>query len=420
MSTSACDVTKRARRNGLLALAALALLPACRLAGEAEVPEASFGPLEPWARPIEDAIAVGEAAFPKGFRRNITTLRAHGGRLWMGYGDGTANLGTETPIEFRWFASADDPTPRAARVLAEGQGAPQRTPTDTGEEQIDPMRLIDGTLWMAGSDSVQADEDWTQAKDPRLLIEGNVFRLEDSGAEPAWQKLRTVGGGEHVHDLVGFQGDLYAVGSGADVRAEFGVGEVFRYLWRSKDEGTTFETVARFRCPEPGRDDTRFRRLLPVGDRLWVFGYVVDYVNGGQPSGRNAVYEGGELRELEGALAGEHVTRTWSLGPELGLAVARRGDGDRSYLVGPDGARELETWRGLRIVDLVAEESASAHLVLVADDDGGEVLRLAEEGTALRSVLRVEGVQPSAMAVFDGALFVGTQDGQVHRALASR
>ena len=414
------DVTTHGIRNGLLALAALALLPACRLAGEAEAPGASFGPLEPWARPIEDAIAVGEAAFPKGFRRNITTLRAHGGRLWMGYGDGTANLGTETPIEFRWFASADDPTPRAARVLAEGQGAPQRTPTDTGEEQIDPMRLIGGTLWMAGSDSVQADEDWTQAKDPRLLIEGNVFRLEDSGPEPAWQKLRTVGGGEHVHDLVGFQGDLYAVGSGADVRAEFGVGEVFRYLWRSTDQGTTFETVARFRCPEPGRDDTRFRRLLPVGDRLLAFGYVIDYVNGGQPSARNAVYEGGELRELEGALAGEHVTRTWSLGAERGLAVARRGDGDRSYLVGPDGARELETWRGLRIVDLVAEESASAHLVLVADDDGGEVLRLAGEGTALRSVLRVEGIQPTAMAAFDGALFVGTQDGQVYRALAAR
>jgi hypothetical protein len=420
MWNSDSDVTPHGTRNGLLALAALALLPACRFAGEPAAPGASFGPLEPWARPIEDAIAVGEAAFPNGFRRNITTLRAHGGRLWMGYGDGTANLGTETPIEFRWFANADDPTPRAARVLAEGQGALQRTPTDTGEEQIDPMRLIDGTLWMAGSDSVQADEDWTQAKDPRLLIEGNVFRLEDSGAEPAWQKLRTVGGGEHVHDLVGFEGDLYAVGSGADVRAEFGVGEVFRYLWRSTDQGNTFETVARFRCPEPGRDDTRFRRLLPVGDRLLVFGYVVDYVNGGQPSARNAIYEGGELRELEGVLADEHVTRTWSLGAEIGLAVARRGDGDRSYLVGPDGARELETWRGLRIVDLVPEGSTGAHLVLVADEDGGEVLRLAGEATVLGSVLRVEGVQPTAMAVFDGALFVGTQDGQVHRALAAR
>jgi hypothetical protein len=46
--------------------------------------------------------------------------------------------------------------------------------------------------------------------------------------------------------------------------------------------------------------------------------------------------------------------------------------------------------------------------------------RLAGEGTALGSVLRIEGVQPTAMAVFDGALFVGTEDGQVHRALAAR
>jgi hypothetical protein len=50
----------------------------------------------------------------------------------------------------------------------------------------------------------------------------------------------------------------------------------------------------------------------------------------------------------------------------------------------------------------------------------GPRVRLAGEGTALGSVLRIEGVQPTAMAVFDGALFVGTEDGQVHRALAAR
>ena len=61
------DVTTHATRNGLMALAALALLPACRLAGEAEVPEASFGPLEPWARPIEESEGAAEH-FPLKFR----------------------------------------------------------------------------------------------------------------------------------------------------------------------------------------------------------------------------------------------------------------------------------------------------------------------------------------------------------------
>jgi hypothetical protein len=88
--------------------------------------KSGFAPAKPWSAPIADYLAVGEANFPDGFTRSITALAVSdpdgdGPReslLWIGYGDATRNLGTKTPIEFRYFVSPEDPGFRAARVLA--------------------------------------------------------------------------------------------------------------------------------------------------------------------------------------------------------------------------------------------------------------------------------------------------------------
>ena len=144
----------------------------------------AFEPPQPWAMPIADYIAFGAANFPDGFNRALTTLQVFADRLWIGYGDATANLGTRVPIEFRSFASPDEPTWTAAHVLASSQGAPQRTASDTGEEQIEPYRVCNGVLCQSGVDSNDPDELWTQAKGPERVIEGNFFRLEDDG----WRK----------------------------------------------------------------------------------------------------------------------------------------------------------------------------------------------------------------------------------------
>ena len=181
--------------------------------------------VEKWGSPIDAYIAVGDVEFPDGYDRNIKDLVVHRDMLWIGYGDGTRNMGSSTPVEYRYYTSPSTTEAQIARVAAEGQGAPQRTAGDTGEEQVGHFRLLsvegNSTLWQAGADSTDADELWTQAKPaPERLIEGNVFRLDWSEGEPFWTKYRSVAGGEHVHDIAAFDGVLWSVGSGSDDRRE--------------------------------------------------------------------------------------------------------------------------------------------------------------------------------------------------------
>ena len=397
---------------------ALFLLSSC---GTPAFTNMQLGPLHPWYAPITDAILAGNARFPSGFRRGITTLRPHAGRLWIGYGDATANLGGVTPIEFRWFASAHDPTARSAVVLGQGQGAPQRNASDTGEEQIGHYRICDGALCQPGVDSVNADEAWTQARDPARRIEGNFFRLEERAGAPVWRKYRSVPGGEHVHDLAQFDGAVYAVGSGADIRAEFETGQVFRYLWKSTDGGASFQTVQRFLVPEAGKYDTRFRRLLPVGDTLFVFGYVNPYVDGGPRRGESMLLRGGTLRALTGPLADAVVEQTYRLSQDLGLAIARgAGGGTRTFAVQSRRRGELRRWNRRRIVDVTRLPNDNGFFLLSGDRGQPERFAVhhfyAGDPEALAWILDCEGEAPTALAWFDGALFVGTSGGRVLRA----
>ena len=66
----------------------------CSVTVERDGSALEIGEFEAWAEPIPDAIATGEAAFEGDFDRGITTLRPFEGRLWMGYGDATRNLGS--------------------------------------------------------------------------------------------------------------------------------------------------------------------------------------------------------------------------------------------------------------------------------------------------------------------------------------
>ncbi|RPG14608.1 MAG: hypothetical protein CBB69_011615, partial [Phycisphaera sp. TMED9] len=353
----------------------------CGATPEKGVSAIRVGGFEAWAEPIPDAIATGEAAFEGDFDRGITTLRPFEGRLWMGYGDATRNLGSEIPVEFRWFAGADDPVVRTADVLAAGQGARQRSPGDTGEEQIEPYRVVAGSLWQPGVDSTDADEAWTQTKagtwrlvdGERLqtkLIDGNVFKLESVDDEPVWRKYRNIPGGEHVHDIAGFGGSIYAVGSGADHRFEFGNGKVFRYLWRSDDGGETFRTVLRVEVPAVGYD-TRFRRLLASGDRLYVLGYLNPYQTEGPIEGRSIVvtHRDGiaEWVDLEGPLSEMLPLRTFPA-PEgdWGLVVARKGRSGSNHVFRVEGrtVAELEGWRGRRVIDVQFLSDRGRFLVL--------------------------------------------------------
>ncbi len=394
-------------------LAAWALITGC--ASRSHFP-LRFEAATPWADPIRAYLEAGEEHFPQGFSRGITTLEVFDGRLWMGYGDATRNMGSKVPIEFRSLASSDDPTWVAAPVLAGGQGAPQRTPTDTGEEQIEPYRVCGGVLCQAGVDSTDADELWTQAKGPERRIEGNFFRYEDG----SWRKLRTIPGGEHVHDLGFLDGVIYAVGSGADDRAEFEGGQIFRYLWRSRDQGATFETVQRVLYPEFGKGDTRFRKLLAVGRTLYVFGYVEP--DGGPREGRHLRVGDGELEELGGVLATRVVARTYELPDGTGLVVTRSQDGrTRVFRARENGFTDLVAWAERRVIDAaVAPEHAR---LLVLSGDLGEPEHFAVHSASLDALEELElaldfGLEaPSALALWEHRLFIGTNAGAIWRAL---
>lgn len=398
-------------------------------AGPAPASAQTFGALEPWARPIDDYLAVGEREYPGQFSRDVNELAPHGGRLYLGYGDGTVNLGEKTAIEFRYFVSAADPAARAALVLGEGQGAPQVTPTASGEEQIDRFRVLDGELWQAGVDSTDPDELWTQDHTDPRGIQGNCYRAVDGAIE----KHRSITGGEHVQDLEYWRGAVYGVGSGADTRVEFEGGQIFRYLWRTTDAGATFDTVERIQHPTPGAGDTRWVHLLPSAGALYLFGYESDFFLG-TATVANARYDGSSVTALG---AGDALARVF---PDGTLALP---DGS-ALLYGSDlDARKSHTWRvagdgaltplavleGRTVLDVSLAPDTSELVVLsyLGDDSdaqptAGFDLQIHAAPLATPEVLALlatwtSDVRPRAVAYFDGALFVGTADGDVLRAL---
>ena len=383
--------------------------------------------VEEWGSPIDAYIAVGNVEFPDGYDRNIKDLVVHRDMLWIGYGDGTRNMGSSTPVEYRYYPSPSTTAAQIARVEAEGQGAPQRTAGDTGEEQVGHFRLLsvegNTTLWQAGADSTDADELWTQAKPaPERLIEGNVFRLDGSEGEPFWTKYRSVVGGEHVHDIAAFDGALWSVGSGSDHRGEWEGGQIFRYLWRSDDGGKSFQTHRRFMYPDLGKGDTRFRRLLVIDDTMYAFGYVNPFVDGGPLEGRHlAVSRGGEVRELEACISPYVVVETWNLDDNHGLVITREDDetASRAFSVDTDGFRELTAWADVRVRDC----TPGTHLedVLLLIERRTEPRTFAVVKTECTSLIQFEVVldlgetAASSITLWHGDLYVGTDAGTILR-----
>lgn len=390
----------------------------------------AFGPFEAWASPIEDYKAVGEAELPGKYDPGIGELAPFGDRLWLGYGDGNYNMGTYTPIEFRFFASATDPAHAAALVEAAGEGAPQDVPTRSGEEAIDRYRYLDGALWQAGVDSIDADELWTQANTDPKGIEGNAYVL---GGD-VWEKDRSIVGGEHVHDFASRQGAVYGVGSGADLRSEFEAGQIFRYLWKTADGGETFTTVERIQHPTPGAGDTRWVHLLSTSQRLFLFGYESDFA-AGSASIRNAVYDAGAATTALGA--GDDLAEMFALGTlplpdgtglvhgvDVGGATLRYA----LWQVAAEGAVAPIDLAGAHVLDLALNDATAELLYLVAP---GDAYPADDPSTWELSVLVAPAATPAAwvaiasysgaegaraIAFWQHALFLGTSEGHVLKA----
>lgn len=401
-------------------------------AGPRKLAQRSFSGFTAWASPIEDYLAVGQSVQGDNFNHSINDLAAMGDRLFIAYGDADYNLGEHTPIEIRYFASPDDPTAQPATIDGAGQGEVQTTPYQSGEEQIDRYRLLDGVLWQAGIDSIDPDELWTQANTSPKGIQGNIYRFEGDG----WKKFRSINGGEHVHDATRYKGALYAVGSGADTRLEFEGGQIFRYLWRSSDQGVSFETVQRVQYPLLGAGDTRWVTLLPTSGNLYLFGYEAAFA-GNSANVMNAQFDGQAVTNLPpthslAKLFPDDVlvlsdTSTVLWGADVTVSPTRHTAGT----VSADGTfQALATLAGATLVDaaLASDSDEIVYLVTAGDEYGATktsydvrvlVADVGDPDTTTELMSFTTSIEPTSIAAWKGALFLGTADGHVEKAVAN-
>jgi len=375
-----------------------------------------------WSEPINDYLEIGQKKYPNDFDTRISALEVFDDFLWIGYGDTRVNMGSTTPIEFRRFNDPSLPHVVSTSVLAENQGARQRTPTDTGEERIIPFNRFNGQLWQAGYDSNNDDELWTQAiPGPERLIQGNIFVLRAEKNKVVWEKRRNIPGGEHVHDLAYLDGSVYAVGSGAANRREWESSSIYRYLWRSDDMGKTFSVFHRKRY-SMGDGDTRYRALLPIGKTLYVFGYINPSDNNLPMEGRHLIVRNNKISDLNGKMDKVVVWKTWPLSVKLGLAVGNVGLGaSRTFKINTKGSIELTNWSDKRVLYVTPGEIKGFWLVLIGSDTNNErfsVYRFNEASiNKLVPVLELGEQSYSSIALWHEDLYLGSTSGQVYKSI---
>jgi hypothetical protein len=362
----------------------------------------AFGVPGPWAKPIEDYIAVGDAKYGKWYMKGIHDLQVWDDRLYLGYGDATANMGREIPIEIRAFASPDDPT--ATSEFA------------TDEEHIERYRPLAGGLFIAGIDAVE--DAWL----------GNVYGRDPAGP---WTKRRTLDQGVHVHDVAWFDGAFWACGSGSKAE-EWNAGDIYGLLWRSADGGETFDVVARVH--NLGAGDSRLVRLLPVADTLSAFGYRSD-AQGQINHLTNSTWDGSGLVELPATHPLKYVFATESDVLPDGSGLLRGVDASKTPLLSrawrvpaTGDAAVVEGLAGLTVVDAYVNGPTGELLVLAVDGDdyvaypkltswSVRLMVTSDLTTWTDLVAFTTDVPPKSLAWWRGALYYGTDRGEILRAV---
>ena len=307
-----------------------------------------------WGNPIEDYIESATPIFTD-FEKGISSLEVFKDILFIGYGDASVNVGSEFPIEFRTLKSLDQKKPDKIRVIANGQGAAQRSKYDTGEEKIIKFAQFDNNLWQPGYDSNTQDELYTQSlPTEKKLIQGNVFKLQRLDGELVFKKNRNILGGEHVIDIDMFNNRIFAVGSGANNREEWDSGFVYRYIWESNDGGENFRTFYRNTFDIANYGDTRFRALLSSEDKLFVFGYINPKPYNSSIIPVNKIIDKNfNISDNSSILKNELIWKTFYLGNSSGLAVSDFSvETKKTFLISNKGITDLSNWRNNNVIGL--------------------------------------------------------------------
>ncbi len=368
---------------------------------KATIASLKFDKLAKWATPIEDYIKAGRAKYSS-FLRQIHDLTVYQDRLYLGYGDANVNMGRIVPISFRYFGSPD-----STAVVKE---------FNSDDEHLERYRRIDGDLFLAGVDSTE--DAWL----------GNVYYKRKGDK---WVKSRTLKGGVHVHDVIGFKGAIYSVGSGA-TETEWKAGKIFGHLWKSTDKGKTFKVEDK--RPNADGGDCRFVRLLPTPKYLYLFGYRSN--NKGTPIDViNSRYDGAKREDLADTHPLRYVwaSETYALGDTLFVV--------RGYKIKVVKKLVLRTWRVTvdgkleevaklakqTVIDVYQHPATKEILVLSHDENDYDKITKMKDWKLhiyvtkdFKSFTELHGysstTRPKSIAFWKGAIYVGDNAGAVWRA----
>ena len=323
-----------------------------------------------WGNPIQDYIESATLIFTD-FEKGISSLEVFEDVLFIGYGDASVNVGSEFPIEFRTLKSLDQKKPDKIKVLGYDQGAAQRSEYDTGEEKIIKFARIDNNLWQPGYDSNTQDELYTQSlPGEKKLIQGNVFKLQRFDGEFVFKKYRNILGGEHVIDIDLFKDRIFAVGSGANNREEWESGFVYRYIWESNDGGKNFKIFHRNTFDIENYGDTRFRALLSMEDKLFVFGYINPKPYNSSIIPINKIIDKSlTISDNLSILKNQLIWNTFPLGETSGLAVSDFAvEAKKTFFISSKGIEDLSNWRNNNVIGLSGMNKTQSIVLLEKDD----------------------------------------------------
>jgi len=357
--------------------------------------ELTFGKFNIWAKPIEDYIAINaEELGHTNFMKEIFDLAVFEDRLYFGYGDANLNLGRNTPIEIRFFTD-----PMSTEYSFD---------FTTDEEQIDRYRIDGDLLMIPGVDATEDD------------FLGNAYLYPSDGE---WLKSRTLQWAWHVHDVARIGDTIYACGSGGD-GDDYGNSTVHAFVWVSHDGGENFDVLVDLEHPAPPGDQ-RNVHLLPLGQKLYVFGYFSDETSTTYATAYELADDA--LVPLE-EFPAFFVTDSYGLSSKAGLLVGVHiEDPLRQGLmrVTPSGVEPVAALEGFTVLDLQPLPDGRAVILYVEGDAyplqdvGGYKTDVGITTTGadlieLASHFPVE--RPASVAFWRSDLFMGMADGIIFRA----
>ncbi len=316
------------------------------------------------AKPIEDYIQLhSQQRGTRDFLTGIHDLLSFENLLYIGYGDANLNLGRITPIEIRVYDGE--------KVLSE---------FTIDEEQIDHFRRLDSILAIPGVDATE--DAWL----------GNVYLKIDG----SWQKYRSVPNGVHVHDIALWQNNIYAVGSGSSMD-EWNNGMIYGHLWKMEDDSF----VIADRIPNAGSGDCRFISLMPLDDRLLIFGYRTNPEFSGIDSIFHLSWTGDSLEAFDFPNR-VFIRSTWPSGYVLGVDMDS--EKQRLFQITDTLTSELPIKDGWELVDI------SAPYLMFSKKDS---IRITEPG-GIERVLHFDD-KPLSIGMLQGDIFIGSKRGILYR-----